>query len=145
MLDAHVFVEDKAAHVLHHYGLGTCATAGTVCIVQLRENRSSLIQGLLSRRRCSAVSISPATEATSDVAEAAWNKIMLISHEAAVWLYDVLADRLWLYAALCGDGNAQACGDARTKIEAQLPPDAWLGRLLGRQGRAKPSELTAAG
>jgi len=38
MLDAHVFVEDSA-HVLHHYGLGTCATAGTVCIVQLRENR----------------------------------------------------------------------------------------------------------
>jgi hypothetical protein len=51
-VDAHVFVEDKAAHVLHHYGLGTCATAGTVCIVQLRENRSSLIQGLLSRRGC---------------------------------------------------------------------------------------------
>ena len=32
MLDAHVFVEDKAAHVLHHYGLGTRATAGTVRI-----------------------------------------------------------------------------------------------------------------
>jgi hypothetical protein len=26
----------------------------------------------------------------------------VISHEAAVRLYDVLADRLWLYAALCG-------------------------------------------
>ena len=34
------------------------------------------------------------------------------------------------YAALCGNGNAEARGDARTKIEALLPPDGWLGRLL---------------
>jgi hypothetical protein len=53
-----------------------------------------------------------------------------MSHEAAVRLYDVLADRLRHYAALCGDGNAEARGNARTKIEAQLPQDGWLGRLL---------------
>jgi hypothetical protein len=41
-----------------------------------------------------------------------------------------LADRLQQYAALCGDGNAQARGEARTKIEPMLPPDGWLGKLL---------------
>jgi hypothetical protein len=42
----------------------------------------------------------------------------------------VLADRLRQYAALCVDGNAEARGDARTKIEGFLPSDGWLGRLL---------------
>lgn len=63
-------------------------------------------------------------------AEAARDRFALMSHEAAVRLYDVLADRLRHYAALCGDGNAEARGNARTKIEALLPPDGRLGRLL---------------
>jgi hypothetical protein len=42
----------------------------------------------------------------------------------------VLADRLRRYDALCGDGNAEARGDARTKIEVLLPPDGWLSDLL---------------
>jgi hypothetical protein len=54
----------------------------------------------------------------------------MIHHDAALRLYDVLADRLRQYAALCGDGNAEARGEARTKIEALLPPDGWLGKLL---------------
>ena len=70
------------------------------------------------------------TVAANDGAEAARDKIALVSHEAAVRLYDLLADRLRQYAALCGSGNAEARGDARTKIEALLPPDGWLGRLL---------------
>jgi len=74
--------------------------------------------------------LTPATVTKNDAAGAARDKIALMSHEAAVRLYDVLADRLRHYAALCGDGNAEARGDARTKIEAQLPPDGWLGRLL---------------
>lgn len=74
--------------------------------------------------------LTPATVAANDGAEAARDKIALVSHEAAVRLYDLLADRLRQYAALCGNGNAEARGDARTKIEALLPPDGWLGRLL---------------
>ena len=74
--------------------------------------------------------LTPATITKDAAAEAAHDKIALMSHEAAVRLYDVLADRLRQYAALCGDGNAEARGNARTKIEAQLPPDGWLGRLL---------------
>lgn len=74
--------------------------------------------------------LTPATVAKEDAAEAARDKIMLISHEGAVRLYDVLVDRLRQYAALCADGNAEDRGDARTKIEALLPPDGWLGRLL---------------
>ncbi|WP_101789189.1 DEAD/DEAH box helicase family protein [Nonomuraea indica] len=74
--------------------------------------------------------LTPATTAQDDAAEAARDKITIINHDAAVRLYDVLADRLRQYAALCGDGNAEARGEARTKIEALLPPDGWLGKLL---------------
>jgi hypothetical protein len=55
---------------------------------------------------------------------------MLLNHDAALRLYNLLADRLLQYAALCGDGNAEARGDARTKIEATLPQHGWLGKLL---------------
>lgn len=74
--------------------------------------------------------LTPATTAQPDAAEAARDKITLVNHEAAVRLYDVLADRLRQYAGLCGDGNAEARGLARTKIEALLPSDGWLGKLL---------------
>jgi hypothetical protein len=53
-----------------------------------------------------------------------------INHDAAVRLYNLLADRLRQHATLCGDGNAEARGEARTKIEAMLPKDGWLGKLL---------------
>jgi hypothetical protein len=74
--------------------------------------------------------LTPASEATDDAAEAARDKIALMNHAAAVRLYDILADRLRQYAALCGDGSAEARGQARTKIEALLPPDRWLEKLL---------------
>ncbi|MGW4591437.1 hypothetical protein ACWEKJ_29305 [Amycolatopsis thermoflava] len=74
--------------------------------------------------------LTPATAVQDDAAEAARDKITLINHDAAVRLYNLLADRLLQYAALCGDGNAEARGEARTKIEAALPPDGWLGKLL---------------
>ncbi|KMV18296.1 hypothetical protein ACT17_11715 [Mycolicibacterium conceptionense] len=74
--------------------------------------------------------LTPATAANNDAAEAARDKIALVSHEAAVRLYDTLADRIRHYAALCGDGNAEARGEARTKTEELLPADGWLGRLL---------------
>lgn len=74
--------------------------------------------------------LTPATAVEKAAAEAAGDKIALISHGAAARLYNLLADRLLQYAALCGDGNAEARGGARTKIEATLPSDGWLGRLL---------------
>jgi hypothetical protein len=89
--------------------------------------------------------LTPAVEARDDAAEAARDKIAFINHGAAVRLYDILADRLRQYAALCGDGSAQARGEARTKIEALLPPDRWLERLLApTQGRVvKVDEIAA--
>ncbi|HEX5403510.1 MAG TPA: hypothetical protein VFX16_14540 [Pseudonocardiaceae bacterium] len=61
---------------------------------------------------------------------------MLVNHGAAVRLYDMLAGRLRQYNALCGDNNAQARGEARTKIEALLPQeDGWLGKLLAPSRR----------
>jgi hypothetical protein len=75
--------------------------------------------------------VTPVITTTNDAAEAAYDKVVLVNHGAAVRLYDVLADRLRQYDALCGDGNAEARGEARTKIEALLPQeDGWLGRLL---------------
>jgi hypothetical protein len=74
--------------------------------------------------------LTPATTVHDDAAEAAHDKAVLINHGAAVRLYDLLADRLRKYDALCGDGSAEARGQARAKIEALLPPDGWLGQLL---------------
>lgn len=75
--------------------------------------------------------LTPATTTKDDAAEAAHDKIVLVNHGAAVRLYDILADRLRQYDALCGDGNAEARGEARTRIEALLPQeDSWLGKLL---------------
>ncbi|MDJ1132019.1 DEAD/DEAH box helicase family protein [Streptomyces iconiensis] len=75
--------------------------------------------------------LTPATATQDDAAEAAHDKVALFNHGAAVRLYDVLADRLRQYDALCGDNNAEARGTARTRIEALLPQeDGWLGKLL---------------
>jgi hypothetical protein len=74
--------------------------------------------------------LAPATTVKGDAAPAARDKITLINHDAAIRLYNLLADRLQQYVALCGDGNAEARGEARTKIELTLPPDGWLGKLL---------------
>jgi hypothetical protein len=89
--------------------------------------------------------LSPAATVTAGAAEAARDKIALLQHDAAVRLYDILADRLRQYAALCGDGSAEARGQARTKIEGLLPPDRWLERLLfPTQGRVVgPDDITA--
>lgn len=75
--------------------------------------------------------LTPATTTKDDAAEAAHDKIVLVNHGAAVRLYDMLADRLRQYDALCGDNHAEARGEARTRIEALLPQeDGWLGKLL---------------
>ena len=89
--------------------------------------------------------LTPADTASTGAAEAARDRIALLHHDAAVRLYDILADRFRQYASLCGDGSAEARGQARTKIESLLPPDRWLERLLfPSQGRViGPDEITA--
>jgi len=89
--------------------------------------------------------LTPADTASTGAAEAARDKIALLQHDAAVRLYDILADRFRQYSALCGNGTAEARGQARTKIESLLPPDRWLERLLfPSQGRViGPDEITA--
>ncbi len=83
-----------------------------------------------SKTRVYGCLLTPATVANDDASEAARDKIALISHAAIIRLYDLLADRLRNYDALCGDGNAEARGAARSQIESILPTDGWLGRLL---------------
>jgi hypothetical protein len=89
--------------------------------------------------------LTPATTSKKAAADAAGDKIALLNHAAAVRLYDILADRIRQYAALCGNGSAEARGDARIKIEALLPPDGWLGKLLSpTQGRVISADDVAA-
>ncbi|WP_306368719.1 DEAD/DEAH box helicase family protein [Nocardiopsis sp. CC223A] len=89
--------------------------------VETRRSAKTRVYGCL---------LTPATTAKHDAAEAAHDKAALIHHGAVVRLYDLLADRLRTYDALCGNGNAEARGDARTKIESLLPKDRWLDQLL---------------
>lgn len=89
--------------------------------VETRRSAKTRIYGCL---------LTPAGSVKDDATEAAHDRIVLINHGAAVRLYDLLADRLRTYDALCGDGKAEARGDARTKIESLLPQDGWLGKLL---------------
>jgi hypothetical protein len=104
--------------------------------VETRRSAKTRVYGCL---------LTPAATAKDDAAEAAHDKIVLVNHSAAVRLFDVLADRLRQYDALCGDGNAEARGEARTKIEALLPQDGWLGKLLSpTQGKLITTDDVAA-
>jgi len=69
----------------------------------------------------------------------------LLNHAVAVRLCDIPADRIRQYAALCGDGSAEARGDGRTEIEVLVPPDGWLEKLLSpTQGRVILADDVAA-
>lgn len=90
--------------------------------VETRRSANTRVYGCL---------LTPASTTNNDAAEAAYDKVVLVNHSAAVRLYDMLVDRLRQYDALCGDGNAEARGEARTRIEALLPQeDGWLGKLI---------------
>lgn len=86
------------------------------------------------RTRVLGCMLTPVTEIKSAAAEAARDKITLVHHPAAVRLFDTLADRLRQYAALCGDGSAEARGSARETAERLLPADRWLEHLLSPSG-----------
>lgn len=73
--------------------------------------------------------LAPATSSKIDAAEAAGDRIALINHGAAVRLYDILADRIRQSLRCAATGVAEARGDARTKIEALLPPDLLAGEI----------------
>ncbi|QCB51788.1 hypothetical protein E5720_17675 [Rhodococcus sp. PAMC28707] len=74
--------------------------------------------------------LTPATEVKKDAQEAARDSVALINHKAALHLYDLLAERIQQYDALCGDNSAASRGEARTRVEARLPDGRWLGELL---------------
>lgn len=86
--------------------------------------------------------LTPATVAKDDAAEAARDKITLMSNEAAVRLSDVLADRLRHYDALCGDGNAEYRGNARTRLKRYYRRTAGLvSYLLRHRARSSASMM----
>lgn len=98
-----------------------------------------------SKTRVIGCLLTPESTASAGAVEAGRDKVAFLQHDAAVRLYDILADRLKQYAALCGDGSAEARGQARTTIEALLPTEGWLERLLRpTQGRViGADEITA--
>ena len=81
--------------------------------------------------------LDPATEAHTDATDAARDRIRLVNHEAAVRLYDLLADRLRTYTTRCGDGSAEARGEARAHVEALVPAAGWLAKLLAPSPQGK--------
>ncbi|NHB84970.1 hypothetical protein G7085_11075 [Tessaracoccus sp. HDW20] len=81
--------------------------------------------------------LDPATEAHVDAIEAARDRIRMINHKAAVRLYDLLADRLRTYAAMCGDDSAERRGEARAYVEGVVPAAGWLAKVLAPSPQGK--------
>lgn len=99
-----------------------------------------------SKARPTGCLLDPSTQAHPDAAEAARDRIRLVNHDAAVRLYDLLADRLRTYASKCGDESAEARGQARAHVEELLPSEGWLAQLLTPSPRGAvllPDEVTA--
>lgn len=117
-----------------------------------RENVNQLLGQLeverkhASKTRLSGCLLDPSTEAHDDAREAARDRVRLVNHEAAIRLYDLLADRLRTYATKCGDGSAEKRGEARAHVEALLPDAGWLAQLLAPSPQGKvllQDEVTA--
>lgn len=87
--------------------------------------------------------LTPATTTQYDAVEAARDQVALVNHGAALRLYDLLAQRLRQYDALCGDGTAEARGDARTQVEALMPRSGWLAILAPTGGKILMSDDVA--
>lgn len=118
----------------------------------VRENVNQLLGQLeveskrSSGSRLTGCLLDPSTEAHDDAREAARDRIRLVNHEAAVCLYDLLADRFRTYATKCGDGSAEKRGEARTHVEMLLPTTGWLAQLFAPSPQGKvllPDEVTA--
>lgn len=80
---------------------------------------------------CMYVSVS---DAKTEALEAAENKIALLTEDAVVTLFDVLADRLRQYDRLCGEDTARLRGEARTIVERRMPSSGWMSDLLAPSG-----------
>lgn len=93
---------------------------GQVTVERRRAPKSRVVGCLLT----------PAITANDDAADAAHDQIALVNHGAALRLYDLLAQRLRDYDALCGDGSAEARGAARTTVEETMPNRGWLATLF---------------
>jgi hypothetical protein len=82
--------------------------------------------------------LTPLDQVTEDAAAAARDRIAIVNHGAATFLYDRLADRFRTYAGLWGSGSAAERGRARESVEDRLGRRGWLARLLApSQGRVR--------
>lgn len=65
-----------------------------------------------------------------DAARAAMDKVVLVNLDAALALYDAMAECFMTYFAAYGTGTAIERGDARLAAELRLPAGDWLHKLL---------------
>jgi hypothetical protein len=69
-----------------------------------------------------------------DAARAATNTIVLVNLDAALALYDAMAERFTTYYTAYGSGTAVERGEARVATEPLLPAGDWLNTLLTPRG-----------
>jgi hypothetical protein len=69
-------------------------------------------------------------EIEPDAARAAMDKVVLVNLDAALALYDAMAERFMSYFTAYGTGTALERGSARQATEPRLPPGDWLHNLL---------------
>jgi Type III restriction enzyme, res subunit/Helicase C-terminal domain len=76
------------------------------------------------------------TQIEPDAAEAARDKVVLVTLPASIALYDVMAELFTSYYSAFGGGSATERGTARHVVEARLPSGDWLADLLSPRGTA---------
>lgn len=65
-----------------------------------------------------------------DAARAARSEVAFVHVDAAIALFDIVAELFTAYRTNCGSGTAQERGAARAATEVRLPSADWLTRLL---------------
>ncbi|MFF2606889.1 DEAD/DEAH box helicase family protein [Arthrobacter koreensis] len=86
------------------------------------------------KSRVSGAMLTPTDLVSKESAEASRDKIALIHQPAALRLFDLLAERLREYFALCESGDALARGAARESVEARMPAPGQLERFFSPSG-----------
>lgn len=78
--------------------------------------------------------LTPLSDIEAGAAQAARDKVVLVTVPAALALYDAMTERLIAYYTESGTGSAVERGAARNLIEPRLPSGDWLSELLTPRG-----------
>jgi len=73
-------------------------------------------------------------EIEDDAGRAANSELVLVTLDAAVALFEAMAERFTAYQTASGSGTAVERGAGRQQVEARLPTGEWLNALLSPKG-----------